>query len=138
MVSAEAKIRVRYAETDRMGYVYYGNYATYYEVARGELMRKLGLSYVQLEADGYFLPIAQMEIKYIKPALYDELLTVKVTLVNQKSAKLEFQYEIYNEKGELINTGYTLQVFIKASTRRPTSPPDYFLKALENATKTAQ
>ncbi len=133
MLSAEAKIRVRYAETDRMGYVYYGNYATYYEVARGELVRKIGVTYVQLEDDGYFLPIAELRVKYIKPALYDELLTVRVTLKNFESAKLEFEYQVFNQKGELINTGYTLQVFINGKTRRPTRPPKYFVKAIEQA-----
>ncbi len=135
MVSAETKVRVRYAETDKMGYVYYGNYATYYEVARGELVRKLGLSYVKLEEDGYFLPIAEMRVKYYKPAHYDELLTVKVILRNFETAKLEFEYEVYNENGELINTGYTLQVFINGKTRRPTRPPKYFVKAIEKAIK---
>jgi acyl-CoA thioester hydrolase len=133
MISATAKVRVRYAETDRMGYVYYGNYATYYEVARGELMRKLGLSYVKFEADGYFLPIAEMRVKYIKPALYDELLSVKAILKSWRHGRLEFEYEVYNEKGELINTGYTLQVFVDGNTRRPTRPPQYFIEALENA-----
>ncbi len=131
MVVAEAQIRVRYAETDRMGYVYYGNYATYYEVARGELMRKIGLSYVKYEDDGYFLPIAEMRTKYLKPALYDELLTVRAILKNYRTGRLEFEYEIYNEKGELINTGYTLQVFVNGKTRRPTRPPAYFIQAIE-------
>ncbi len=135
MISAEAKIRVRYAETDKMGYVYYGNYATYYEVARREIMQKLQLSYVKFENDGYFLPIAEMKVKYLRPALYDELLTVKVTLKNYRHGRLEFEYEVFNENGELINKGYTLQVFIDGKTRRPTRPPQYFLEAVEKAEK---
>ncbi len=131
MLTAEAKIRVRYAEVDRMGYVYYGNYATYYEVARRAIMEKLNMSYVKLEEDGYFLPIARMEVKYLKPALYDEVLTVKIRLVRYSNVRLEFEYEVYNEKGELINQAYTLQVFIDGKTRRPTKAPEYFMKLLD-------
>ncbi len=131
MLTAETKIRVRYAEVDRMGYVYYGNYATYYEVARRAIMDKLNMSYAKLEEDGYFLPIAKMEVKYIKPALYDQVLTVKIRLVRYSNVRLEFEYEVFNEKGELINQAYTLQVFIDGKTRRPTNAPEYFMQLLD-------
>ena len=80
MYSTENKIRVRYAETDRMGYVYYGNYAQYFEVARVEMLRNLGISYKSLEDSGVILPVIDFTIKYIKPAFYDDFLTVKITL----------------------------------------------------------
>ncbi len=131
MLEAEVKIRVRYAEVDRMGYVYYGNYATYYEVARRAIMDKIGMSYVKFEDEGYFLPIARMEVRYIQPALYDEVLTVKIRLVRYTRVKLEFEYEIFNQKEELINKGYTLQVFIDGQSRKPTSAPQYFLELLD-------
>ncbi len=126
----DVKIRVRYAETDRMGYVYYGNYPTYYEVARTEVLRQMGLTYKQLEDDGYLLPIAKMTVEYIKPALYDDLLTIKV-FVDYTKVRLEFVYEVYNQKNELINKGYTLLIFTSAKTRRPTFAPQYFLDLME-------
>ncbi len=136
MLQTETKIRVRYAEVDKMGYVYYGNYAAYYEVARRALMDKLGLSYVEFEDDGFFLPIVKLEIQYIKPAHYDELLTVKIKLVKHSRVRLEFEYEVYSEDGELINKGYTLQVFVDGKTRKPTFGPKYFLDAIEKHEKT--
>jgi len=135
MLTAETQIRVRYAEVDRMGYVYYGNYAMYYEVARRAIIQKIGMTYAKFEEQGFFLPIAKMNIQYIKPALYDELLTVRIKLVKFSNVKLEFEYEIYNEQNELINKGYTLQVFIDAKTRRPTRAPEYFIKLLEKNSK---
>jgi acyl-CoA thioester hydrolase len=131
MLEAEAKIRVRYAEVDQMGYVYYGNYAIYYEVARRAMMEKIGLSYVQFEKEGYFLPIAKLQVQYIKPALYDEEITVKIKLVRYSKVRLEFEYEVYNEAGEPINKGYTLQVFVDGKTRKPVSGPQYFIDLLD-------
>ena len=135
MITSEVKIRVRYAETDKMGYVYYGNYAMYYEVARGQLVRDVGLSYVRFEEEGFFLPIAKMEIKYLAPAKYDEVLTVRIKLKRYTSARLEFEYEIFNEQGEKINEGYTLQVFISGKTRKPVRAPEYFIEALKKYEK---
>ncbi len=131
MITADVQIRVRYAETDQMGYVYYGNYAIYYEVARGELLRKLGLDYVRLENDGFFLPIAKLQVKYIKPAHYDELLTVRAKLKHFNKTALEFEYEIYNQNNELINKGYTLQVIVDGKTRKPSKMPDYLTNAIK-------
>lgn len=127
---SETKIRVRYADTDRMGYSYYGNYPTYYEVGRTEFLRELGLSYKKLEDDGFLLPIASMDIKYLKPALYDDLLTVRTIYKKFHSIKVEFDYEIFNQKSELLNTGYTKLVFVSANTRKPTKAPQYYLDIL--------
>lgn len=126
----ETKIRVRYGETDRMGYSYYGNYPLYYEVGRTEMLRSLGLTYKQLEDDGFLLPIASMKIDYKKPAKYDDLLTVKTILRQMPLVKLEFEYEIYNEKGDLLNKGTTLLVFVDEKTRKPCKAPKYFLDKL--------
>ena len=127
----EVQIRVRYADTDRMGYSYYGNYPTYFEVARTEFLRELGLSYKQLEDDGYLLPIRKMSIEYLKPALYDELLTVRTYYKKLHSVKVEFYHEVYNEKNELINTAEIFLVFVNDKTRRPTQGPAYYLDLIK-------
>ena len=131
MYSTTTKIRVRYSETDKMGYVYYGNYAQYYEVGRTEMFRELGFPYKKLEDDNYFLPVAFMNIKFIKAALYDDLLTLKTTLVRKPLVKLMFKYEIYNSDNELLNQAETTLVFVDGKTRKPCKAPDYFLEKLE-------
>ena len=112
MFSSEVKIRVRYGETDRMGYVYYGNYAEYFEVARVEALRELGLNYKDVEDSGIMLPVYTFNIKYFKPAFYDDLLTIKTTIKEIPQARITFEYETYNEKKELLNKGETVLVFI--------------------------
>ena len=131
----ETTVRVTYRDTDRMGYSYYGNYPTYFEIGRTEFLRELGLTYKQLEDDGYLLPISKMTIQYHKPALYDELLTVRTIYKKLHSVKVEFLHEIYNEKKELINTAGILLVFVSAETRRPVQAPEYYMKLLENEWK---
>ncbi len=126
----ETKIRVRYGETDQMAYVYYGNYAQYFEVARVEWMRNLGLSYKELEAQGIMLPVLKLEVNYHKPGKYDDLLTIKTIVKKKPSVRIEFHFEIYNEQNELITTGFTSLVFIDMKRNRPTKAPkivlDYF------------
>ncbi|MFN3404233.1 MAG: acyl-CoA thioesterase [Cytophagaceae bacterium] len=126
MVSHEVQVRVRYAETDKMGYVYYGNYATYYEVARVEMMRALGLSYKKLEDSGVMMPVLEYKIKYIKPAFYDDLLTIKIFIKEKPGVKIKFDYECYNESGTLLNVGETTLVFVSAASGRPCSAPGEF------------
>lgn len=127
---SETKIRVRYADTDKMGYCYYGNYPTYFEVGRTEFLRDLGLSYKKLEDEGYLLPIANMEIKYLKPAIYDDLLTARTIYKKFHSIKVEFDYELYNQDNQLITTAYTKLVFVDYKTRKPTKAPQYYLDAI--------
>lgn len=127
-LTSTTKLRVRYGETDRMGYSYYGNYLLYYEVGRTEMLREHGLTYKQMEDSGILLPVANVNIEYIKPALYDELLTIKTTLAKMPLVKLEFLYEIFNEQAELLNRGTTLLVFTSKKTRKPTRAPKYFLE----------
>ncbi len=126
----ETKIRVRYADTDRMGYSYYGNYPTYYEVGRTEFLRELGLTYKKLEDDGFLLPIISMQVTYKKPALYDDLITVRTIYKKLHSIKVEFDYEIYNQNNELLNTGTTLLAFVSTQTRKPTKAPEYYLEII--------
>ena len=106
-----------------MGYVYYGNYATYYEVARVESLRKLGFAYKELEAMGIMLPVLENKSRFHRPAEYDELLTIKVTIPEKPALKMKFAYEVINEAGELINSGETVLVFIKKATMKPCRMP---------------
>ena len=123
MYISETKVRVRYAETDQMGYVYYGNYATYYEVGRVESIRKLGLTYKSLEAEGVMMPVLENHSRFIQAAKYDEELSVKTTIREMPGVKIGFYYEIYNESGELIHEGNTILVFINMESGRPCKPP---------------
>lgn len=130
-ITNEIKIRVRYSETDQMAYVYYGNYAQYFEVARVEWLRKLGLSYKKLEEDGIMLPVLKLEVNYHKPAKYDDLLTIKTTVKKKPLVKIEFDFEIFNEENELLTTGYTSLVFIDMKRNRPTKAPKNILQLFD-------
>jgi acyl-CoA thioester hydrolase len=130
MLKADFKIRVRYAETDKMGYVYYGNYATYFEVARVEMLRNIGLSYKELEDSGILLPVANFQVKYILPAYYDDLLTIRTYIKTKPGVRLVFEYETLNEKNELLNTAIVTLVFISAKTGKPIQSPEYFMNIL--------
>lgn len=130
MYSHSTKIRVRYGETDQMGYMYYGNYAQYYEVGRVEMLRSLGMSYSSMEADGIMMPVLELKCKYIKPALYDQEITVKTIIKTLPGVRIFFEYELYNEKEELINIGATTLVFVDMKKNKPTNPPENFMKKL--------
>jgi acyl-CoA thioester hydrolase len=131
MYISETTVRVRYAETDKMGYVYYGNYTHYYEVGRVEAMRQLGTSYKEMEDNGIMLPVYTCNLKYIKPALYDDLLVIKTVIKELPTLKIIFDYEIYNQKNELINTGNTILVFIDMSTNKPCRAPESFIEKIK-------
>lgn len=124
MYQFETSIRVRYAETDQMGYVYYGNYATYYEVTRVEALRSLGISYKILEENGILMPVLENWSKYIRPAKYDDLLTIKLILKEMPAMRITFEYEVYNEDKKLINLGSTTLVFLDKSSGKPILVPD--------------
>jgi acyl-CoA thioester hydrolase len=131
MIVNETKLRVRYSETDKMGYCYYGVYAQYLEVGRTELMRKFGLSYKQIEDNGIMLPVLSLNIKYIKPAFYDDELIIRTIIPKMPSVRIEFNYEIYNQKSELLNIAETMLVFIDANTRKPTKAPSWILDKMK-------
>jgi len=124
------QIRVRYAETDQMGVVYYGNYAQYLEQGRTEWLRELGFSYKWMEANDIHLPVVHLSIDYKLPARYDDLLTVKTTLKKMPSVKIEFYYEIYNESKQLLITATTILVFINSTTKKITHAPQYLIDKL--------
>lgn len=132
MFQSSIQLRVRYAETDQMGYVYYGNYAQYFEVARVEALRQLGMSYKEMEESGVMLPVIDFQIKYIKPAYYDDLLTVVTTIPVLPQARIVFQYEIYNEQQTLLNKAETTLVFINKTSNRPCQAPAGFIDKLKS------
>ncbi|WP_353138357.1 thioesterase family protein [Pseudopedobacter sp.] len=126
----ETKIRVRYADTDQMGYVYNGNYATYYEVGRTEALRSLGMTYKSMEEDGVMLPVLEMKSKFFKPVKYDELITLKVTIADKPGVRILFRYDIYNENNEHVHTGETTMVFVDMQKNKPCLPPASFANKL--------
>ena len=126
------QLRVRYGDTDQMGYVYYGNYGYYYEEARSEAIRSLGFSYKELEGAGVMMPITRMNIKYILPAFYDDLLTIKTIVAEPPHRLITFRYEVFNEKKTLINEGETQLIFVDATTRKIRTAPDLLIKRLNS------
>jgi acyl-CoA thioester hydrolase len=130
MYQSETTVRVRYGETDQMAYVYYGIYAMYYEVARVESFRKLGVTYKELEAMGIMMPVLENHSKFLAAARYDELLRIVTTIREKPSVKIKFEFEFYNEKNELIHRGETLLAFIDQQTRKPRRPPEKLVNVL--------
>lgn len=126
MYQSETKVRVRYGETDQMGYVYYGYYAMYYEVARVESLRQLGLTYKELEDGGVMMPVLENKSKFLAPALYDDELRIVTTLREKPSVKITFYYEIFNGSGKMIHEGETLLAFVNKATGKPCRPPEHF------------
>ena len=124
-------LRTRYAETDQMGVVYYGNYPQYLELGRVEWLRSIGFTYKAMEEEGIMMPVVSLQIQYKKPALYDELITIRTKLKELPSTKIEFNYEILNEKGELLSTANTVLVFVDAKTFRPVRSPEKVLKLIK-------
>lgn len=130
MYRSETSIRVRYGETDQMGYVYYGIYAMYYEVGRVESLRQLGMSYKELEEMGVMLPVLENHTRFLGPALYDDLLRVVTHIREKPGVRIRFDYEIFNEQGKLINQGETILAFVDKKTGKPCRPPEAFDKVL--------
>ena len=130
MLSNIINFRVRYSETDQMQYAYHGNYPQYFEMGRIEWLRSLGVSYKKMEENGIMLPVINLNINYLKPAKYDNLLTLKTTLESKPSAKIIFNYELFFGN-DLITTASSTLVFVNMETNRPTRPPKYILDKLE-------
>ena len=130
MYQSNVNIRVRYAETDQMGYCYYGNYAMYYEVARVETLRAIGFNYKNLEEDGVLLPVIDFSIKYLKPAFYDDQLEIICKIPIIPNVRIKFEYETFNEKKEMINFGNTTLVFLNKISKKPVNCPKPLLDKL--------
>lgn len=132
MYTAETKLRVRYAETDQMGYVYYGNYATYYELGRVEALRSLGFSYKHLEeVVGVMMPVLDLQIRYKAPAFYDEELRLEVSIPEMPQTRICFHYKLYNVAGKLLNEGSTTLAFVNKKNGRPCRLPQELKSVLD-------
>jgi len=132
MYVSEIKVRVRYAETDKMGYCHHGNYAQYFEMGRTELMRDIGLSYRELEDSGIMLPVLDLNTKFINPAYYDDELTIRTTLKEYPGVRIKFYYEVFKTDGTKITDATTTLVFVKQETMRPIKPPVHFLEKVKD------
>ncbi len=131
MYVSTTQVRVRYAETDQMNVVYHGNYAQFFEVGRGDAIRELGFTYKDLEAMGIIMPIVEMNCKFIRPAHYDDLLTIKTILTEMPSGhRIQFLQEVYNESGKLLTMGKVVLYFINAQTRERSTIPDAWVQQL--------
>ena len=130
MFKSKTQIRVLYAETDQMGYVYYGNYAMYFEVARVEAMRSVGFSYRAMEEGGILMPVLESHITYLKPGKYDDLLTIHTLISELPGVKIRFDYQVSNEEGEQIARAWTTLAFLKKENHQPTRPPKGLIELL--------
>jgi acyl-CoA thioester hydrolase len=121
----ETLIRVRYAETDQMNVVYYGNYAQYFEVARAESIRNLGLTYKEMEAAGVMMPVVEMQTKFLRPAHYDDLLTIK-TIMRELPVdhRILFEHEVFNQEKKLLTVGKVTLYFVKIGSFERTAMPE--------------
>lgn len=133
MLKYSTQIRVRYADTDQMGVVYYANYAVFYEVGRTELFRSIGLPYAKMEEQGVALPVVELISHYHKSARYDDLITIEVTVAARPSVKVVFDYKIFDESGALLNDGQTTLVFVDIKSGRPTRAPKNILEIFDKA-----
>ncbi len=132
MFTAETKVRVRYAETDKMGFVYHSNYFQYFEVARAEAIRELGYTYADMEDEGIMMPVVEVQVKYLRPASYDQLLTIKTILKELPvHHKIEFQQEVFNEKDELLASGRVVLYFMDMKTKKRHTMPETLLQKLQ-------
>jgi acyl-CoA thioester hydrolase len=131
MFTYETQVRVRYGETDQMGYLYYGNYALYYEVGRAEMIRSLGLSYQIMEKElGVMMPVMSLQMRFVRPALYDELVTIRTTLRELPTGTITFHHELFNEKKKLLNGGSVKLCFVEMATNKTVAPPPYLMDKL--------
>lgn len=132
MIKVTTKVRVRYSETDQMGYVYYGNYPQYFEVGRVELFRYIGLPYKDIEEYGIMLPVADLSIKYIKPAKYDdELLITTIVKKIPEGARIVFEYEIKNQEDILLTKGDTTLYFMDKNSGKILRCPEQILNIMK-------
>lgn len=127
----ETQIRVRYGETDQMGYLYYGHYAQYYEVGRVETIRSLGLTYKELEeVHGIWLPVVSLEMRFIRPAFYDDLLTVRTEVRELPDEHITFHVELFNERKKLVNAGRVRLCFFDSKTKKVVPAPEYLMEKI--------
>lgn len=131
MITHEHKLRVTYPDTDQMGTVHHANYVKYYEIARWELLRSIGISYKSIEDTGVMCPVISMKFRFLKTIGYDQLLTIKTTLKEIKGVRMWFEYKLYNENNILINTAETELAFVRKNNWKPCYPPNILLETLK-------
>jgi acyl-CoA thioester hydrolase len=129
MIQSRIQVTVRYAETDMMGIVYHGSYLPWFEIGRTTLLKEHGISYRDLEAAGYHLPVLEVGVKYLKPALYDDVITVVTTLADKPLLRIQLTYEV-RRGDELLATGQTVHAFIDREGR-PVRPPSNFTSRMK-------
>ncbi len=132
LITFSTQTRVRYKDTDQMGIMHHSNYVVLYETARTEWLREMGLTYAEIERRGVMSPIIEVHSRFLYPAFYDEMLTIKVSMQEMPAARLIIDSEVYNETGKLINTGSVTLGFMHSSTRRPCRAPEWFVHAIED------
>ncbi len=131
MITTQTTHRVRYAETDQMGYLYHGHYAVLYEIGRVEMLRDLGRSYAKLETqEGIMMPVMSLNQRFVRPARYDEVLTITTTLRHVPARTITFHFELHNEAGKLVNGGSVKLCFVEVETEHPVSAPEYLLQII--------
>jgi acyl-CoA thioester hydrolase len=132
MIVSENKIRIRYDEVDKMGYVYHGNYAKYFHISRTELLRKVGICDRSLENYNILLPVVDLSIKYLHPIFYDEIIIIKTSLHGIPTSRMKFQHEVLNEKNEIINKAESTVAFVDVNTRRPLKAPQIIVDRIKH------
>jgi acyl-CoA thioester hydrolase len=133
MIIHDCQQRVRYGETDQMGYLYYGNYAQYYEIGRVEMLRASGLTYKEMEQQhGVMMPVVSLQMRFVRPAYYDELLTIRTILRRLPEKFITFEVEIFNEKKQLLNGGTVRLCFVDTATGKTIPAPDFLLDKLKH------
>jgi acyl-CoA thioester hydrolase len=130
MFISETKVRVRYGETDQMGYMYHGNYAQYYEIGRVDALRQLGLSYKRFEEEGVMMPVLEIHSKFIKPALYDDNVLIRTIMKELPGVRISFEFELFNENNDLLHTAKVNLVFVRSHDKRPIRCPDSLMEVL--------
>jgi len=132
MITAENSIQIRYDEVDKMGYVYHGNYAKYYHISRTEMMRGIGLSDKDLEKFNIIMPIIELNVKYLKPVYYDDIISIRTSLRQLPDTRMRFDHEVRNANNELINTANSTVVFVDIVNRLPIRAPQFFVDKLKS------
>ncbi len=131
MYTHEYPKRVRYGETDQMGYLYYGNYAQYYEIGRVEMLRSLGLTFKEMEEEhGILMPVVHLEMRFVRPAKYDEQLTIRTQLRKLPDQYIVFHVELFNERGKLVNGGRVRLCFVEETSQKTIHAPEFLLEKL--------
>lgn len=136
MIVSKSKIRIRYDEVDKMGYVYHGNYAKYYHISRTELLRKIGICDSSMETYNILMPVVDISIKYLNPIFYDEIIVIKTIMLSIPTSRMKFSHEVYNQKNEIINKAESTVAFVNIDTRKPIRPSKIILDKIQSYIET--